>query len=176
MSYSTPLVIEITVLLLSKCCIGSRNLPNLAREDPPNSHYPRSILYQNEFASSTGISRAQSINFSSGNRRNRSYFIKFMPSHLVVYKGECFLIISNFPGGWVGSAKSRLIDISMITLPDYIWIAESPNPNVLWHFHQKIVITCITYTIATHYYMHYLSKKPKTRKRRAKRWKLKVKT
>ena len=27
----------------------------------------------------------------------------------------------------------------------------------LWYFHQKIVITCITYTIAIYYYMHYLS-------------------
>ena len=39
----------------------------------------------------------------------------------------------------------------------YVWIAEPFNTNVLQHFHQQIMITYITYTIANHYYMRYLS-------------------
>ena len=39
----------------------------------------------------------------------------------------------------------------------YVWIAEPFNTNVLQHFHQKIMITYITYTIANHYYMRYLA-------------------
>jgi len=50
LSYPTPLVTEITVLILSKCPIGSRNPPDLIRADPLNPCHPRSILSQNEFA------------------------------------------------------------------------------------------------------------------------------
>jgi hypothetical protein len=45
------------------------------------------------------------------------------------------------------------------------WSAEPFNINVLQHFHQKIMITSITYTIAIHYYMHYLAKKSRTRRK-----------
>ena len=73
----------------------------------------------------------------------------------------------------------RSSGISPITSSDYAWIAESLNPThdpgVLWFFHQKIVVACITYTLLTHYYMYYLSKNSKIRKLRAKRWKLKAK-
>ena len=37
-----------------------------------------------------------------------------------------------------------------------VWIAKSFNTNVLQHFHQEIMTTSITYSIANHYYMHYL--------------------
>ena len=43
-----------------------------------------------------------------------------------------------------------------------VWIAEPFNTNVLQHFHQKIMITSITYTLPIHYYMHYLAQKSKT--------------
>jgi hypothetical protein len=68
----------------------------------------------------------------------------------------------------LGAFTRSPIDIGLTTSPDYAWIAEALNPThdstVLWHFHQKIVIACITYTIATHYYMHYLSERSKIRK------------
>ena len=51
--------------------------------------------------------------------------------------------------------------VTLITSPDYVWIAESLNLthdlDVLWYFHQKNMITSITYTIANCYYMHYLA-------------------
>ncbi len=34
-----------------------------------------------------------------------------------------------------------------------VWIAETLNTNVLQHFHQEIMITYITYTVANDYYM-----------------------
>ena len=40
-----------------------------------------------------------------------------------------------------------------------VWIAKSFNTNVLQHFHQKIMITYITYSIENDYYIHYLSQK-----------------
>jgi hypothetical protein len=36
-------------------------------------------------------------------------------------------------------------------------MAEPFNTNVLQHFHQRIMITYITYTIAIYYYMRYLA-------------------
>jgi len=51
--------------------------------------------------------------------------------------------------------------VTLITSPDYVWIAESLNLthdlDVLWYFHQENMITSITYTIANCYYMHYLA-------------------
>ena len=44
----------------------------------------------------------------------------------------------------------------------YVWIAEPFNTNVLQHFHQKIMITSITYTIANDYYIHHLQRNRKT--------------
>ena len=42
-----------------------------------------------------------------------------------------------------------------------LWIAKPFNTNVLQHFHQKIMITSITYSIENDYYIHYLSQKSK---------------
>ena len=42
------------------------------------------------------------------------------------------------------------------------WIAESFNTNVLQHFHQKKMITSITYTLQIHYHIHYLAQKSRT--------------
>ncbi len=39
-----------------------------------------------------------------------------------------------------------------------VWTVKLFNNNVLQHFHQKIMITSITYSIANHYYKHYLAK------------------
>ena len=44
----------------------------------------------------------------------------------------------------------------------YVWIAKPFNTNVLQHFHQKILVTSITYTTANDYYMHYLQRSRKT--------------
>ncbi len=38
-----------------------------------------------------------------------------------------------------------------------VWIAEPFNTNVLQHFHQKIMITSITYSIENDYYIRYLA-------------------
>jgi len=54
-----------------------------------------------------------------------------------------------------------------------VWIAEPFNTNVLQHFHQKIMITSITYTIANDYYIHYLRRNRKTCKLRTDNRKLK---
>ena len=53
-----------------------------------------------------------------------------------------------------------------------VWIDEPFNTNVLQHFHQKIMITSITYSIANHYYMRYLQRNRKTCKLRteAENW------
>jgi hypothetical protein len=53
-----------------------------------------------------------------------------------------------------------------------VWIAESFNTNVLQHFHQKIMITSITYLTSNDYYIHYLQRNRKTRKPRteAENW------
>jgi len=53
-----------------------------------------------------------------------------------------------------------------------VWIAEPFNTNVLQHFHQQIMITFITYSIANHYYMHYLQRNRKTCKLRTDNRKL----
>jgi hypothetical protein len=53
-----------------------------------------------------------------------------------------------------------------------VWIAEPFNTNVLQHFHQKIMITSITYAIANDYYMHYLQGNRKTCKLRTDNRKL----
>ena len=42
-----------------------------------------------------------------------------------------------------------------------VWIAKPFNANVLQHFHQKKMITSITYSIENDYYIHYLSQKSK---------------
>ena len=59
------------------------------------------------------------------------------------------------------SKKSRLFHISLISSPDYVWIAESLNlthdSTVSQHFHQKKRDYLITYTIVIYYYMHYLA-------------------
>jgi hypothetical protein len=39
-----------------------------------------------------------------------------------------------------------------------VWIAKPFNTNVLQHFHQEIMTTYITYSIANDYYMHYLQR------------------
>jgi PhoPQ-activated pathogenicity-related protein len=53
-----------------------------------------------------------------------------------------------------------------------VCMAEPFNNDVLQHFHQKIMITSITYSIANHYYIHYLRGNRKTRKPRteAENW------
>jgi len=64
--------------------------------------------------------------------------------------------------------QSGLLDIRLITSPGYVWIAEALNTTrdltVLWYSHRKIMIACITYTIATYYYVHYLTEESKIRK------------
>ncbi len=40
-------------------------------------------------------------------------------------------------------------------------VAKPFNTNVLQHFHQEIMTTSITYSIANHYYMHYLQRNQK---------------
>ncbi len=47
-----------------------------------------------------------------------------------------------------------------------VWIAEAFNTNVLQHFHQKIMTTYITYTIANDYYMPTYRRNRKTCKLR----------
>jgi len=67
-----------------------------------------------------------------------------------------------------GSITRSPIDISLTTSPDHARIAETLSPThvstVLWYFSQKIVIACIAYTVLTHYYVNYLSRKSKTPK------------
>jgi len=54
-----------------------------------------------------------------------------------------------------------------------VQIAKPFNTNVLQHFHQKIMITSITYSLANNYYMHYLQRNRKTCKLRTGNRKLK---
>jgi hypothetical protein len=78
------------------------------------------------------------------------------------------------PKSDVSSLKSQVSslksDVLCLNNSDYfhylVWIAESFNTNVLQHFHQKIMTTSITYTIANDYYMHYLLEDRKTCKLR----------
>jgi hypothetical protein len=53
-----------------------------------------------------------------------------------------------------------------------VWTAKPFNTNVLQHFHQKIMITYITYSTANDYYTHYLQRNRKTCKLRteAENW------
>jgi len=57
--------------------------------------------------------------------------------------------------GWIG--EIRVTPYKADYSHYLVWIAEPFNTNVLQHFHQKIMITYITYTIAIYYYMRYLA-------------------
>jgi hypothetical protein len=63
--------------------------------------------------------------------------------------------------------KSCVLSLNNSDYSHYlVCMAESFKTNVLQHFHQKIMITSITYPIANHYYMHYLQRNRKTCKPR----------
>jgi len=60
------------------------------------------------------------------------------------------------------------LPITLITSPDYVWIAESLNPThvstALWYFYGKNCDYLITYTITIYHYVDYLSRRSKIRK------------
>jgi hypothetical protein len=71
------------------------------------------------------------------------------------------------PASCVLSLESCVLSLNNSDHSHYlVWIAKPFNTNGLQHFHQKIMITYITYTIANHYYMHYLQRNRKTCKLR----------
>jgi hypothetical protein len=66
------------------------------------------------------------------------------------------------------ATKPRLLDITMITSPDYVWIPESLVPNHVSLFHtifsSQDCDYLITYTMTIYYYIHYLSRTSKNLK------------
>ncbi len=63
----------------------------------------------------------------------------------------------------VSSLKSDVLGLVNSDYSHYlVWIAKPFNTNVLQHFHQKNMITSITYTLLIHYYIHYLAQKSRT--------------
>ncbi len=54
--------------------------------------------------------------------------------------------------------KSCVLSLNNSDYSHYlVWTAKPFNTNVLQHFHQKIMITSITYSIENDYYIRYLA-------------------
>ena len=101
----------------------------------------------------------------------------FLPSKADIYNGRCKTQDAEDSFSFAIQCLESCVLCLESNKSDYshylVWIAKPFNTNVLQHFHQKIMITYITYTILIHYYMHYLTEKSKVRKLRTGNRKLK---
>ena len=108
----------------------------------------------------------------------------FLPSKTDKYNGRrktqdlrCrrfSFICHSVSWAYVLSLVSWVLRLSKSDYSHYlVWTAKPFNKNVLQHFHQEIMTTSITYSIANDYYMHYLSQKSKNLE--TENWKPKTK-